>query len=203
LLPNPRTQTRRSHRIDALLSERVRLSHSQDLTNSQGQNSRFIHRFLLDPSSGPYVVRSIAHHELAFSCVANLNSAFSFRQDDPPRNGSVDLELALLKGHLGLCSYAIKYWISHVLAYLINLQASENLSDELFLQVNMLVKSARKSDVPPEQSPNVQILRGLQKLGNENDVRSFIQVVIEFSNKYLRVERTHASAEGQELVNEP
>ena len=67
----------------------------------------------------------------------------------------------------------------------------------------MLVKSARKFDVPPEQSPNVQILRGLQKLGNENDVRSFIQVVIEFSNKYLRVERTHASAEGQELVNEP
>jgi hypothetical protein len=132
-----------------------------------------------------------------------LNSAFSFRQDDPSRNGSVDLELALLKGHLGLCSYAIKYWISHVLAYLVNMQLSENLSDELLLQVKTLVKNARKSDVMPEQSPNAPILRGLQKLGNENDVRRFIQVVVAFSNEYLEVERTHASAEGQELVNEP
>lgn len=149
------------------------------------------------------MVRSIAHHELAFSCVANLNSAFSFRQDDLSRNGSVDLELALLKGHLGLCSYAIKYWISHVLAYLVNMQLSENLSNELLLQIKMLVKSARKSDVLPEESSNAPILRGLQKLGNENDVRRFIQVVIAFSNEYLEVERTHASAEGQEPVNEP
>jgi hypothetical protein len=83
------------------------------------------------------------------------------------------------------------------------MQLSENLSDELLLQIKMLVKSARKSDVPPEQLSNAPTLRGLQKLGNENDVRRFIQVMIAFSNKYLEVERTHASAEGQELANEP
>jgi len=83
------------------------------------------------------------------------------------------------------------------------MQLSENLSDELLLQIKMLVKSAKKSDVLPEQSSNAPILRGLQKLGNENDIRRFTQVVIAFSNEYLEVERTHASAEGQELVSEP
>ena len=83
------------------------------------------------------------------------------------------------------------------------MQLSETLSDELLLQIKMLVKGARKSDVLPEQSSNTPILRGLRKLENENDVRRFIQVVIAFSNEYLEVERTHASAEGQELVNEP
>ena len=89
-----------------------------------------------------------------------------------------------------------------MLAYLVNMQLSENLSDELLLQVKMLVKSVRKSDALPRRSPNAPILHGLQKLGNEDDVRRFIQVVIAFSNEYLQVERTHASAEGQELVNE-
>jgi hypothetical protein len=83
------------------------------------------------------------------------------------------------------------------------MQLSESLSDELLLQIKMLVKSARKSDTLPEQSSNAPILGGLQKLGNENDVRRFIQVAIAFSNEYLEVERTHTSAEGQELVNEP
>jgi hypothetical protein len=83
------------------------------------------------------------------------------------------------------------------------MQLSENLSNELLLQIKMLVKSARKSDVLLEPSSNAPVLRGLQKLGNENDVRRFIEVAIEFSNKYLRFERTQASAEGQELVNEP
>lgn len=83
------------------------------------------------------------------------------------------------------------------------MQLSENLSDELLLQVKMLVKSARKSDALPEQSSNAPIPRGLQKLENEDDVRKFVQVVTAFSNECLEVERTHASAEGQELVNEP
>lgn len=109
----------------------------------------------------------------------------------------MDFDLAILKGHLGLCSYAIEYWVSHILAYLSNLRESEELSSELLHQVKMLIESARKCVSPSEQMPKEAKKRVLRNLGDENDIRSFIQMVTAFSIECLEAERTHSSAEGQ------
>lgn len=109
----------------------------------------------------------------------------------------MDFDLAVLKGHLGLCSYAIEYWVSHILAYLAKLRESEELSNELLHQVNMLIESTRKRVSLPEQMPKETKSRILRNLGDENDIRSFIQTVSAFSIEYLEAERTHSSAEGQ------
>lgn len=123
-------------------------------------------------------------------------SGLSLHQSDAPFTNSVDFELATLKGHLGLCSYAIRYWISHVLAYLTHKQPSESTSNELVEQLRSFMQSSKRPYILPRQPSSSVDLRHFQRLGNELEILAFLQAAHAFAGEALEVERAHESAEG-------
>jgi hypothetical protein len=123
-------------------------------------------------------------------------SGLSLHKNDGPSTSAVDFELATLKGHLGLCSYAIRYWISHVLAYLTHTQPSESTPNELLEHLRSFVKASKRPDILPRQPSSSVDLRQFQRLGNELEILAFLQTAHTFAVESLEAERAHESAEG-------
>lgn len=123
-------------------------------------------------------------------------SGLSLHENDGPSANAVDFELATLKGHLGLCSYAIRYWNSHVLAYLTTKQPSESTSNELVEHLRSFMQSSKRPDILPRQLSNSVDLSYFQRLGNELEILAFLQAAHAFAVESLDVERAHESAEG-------
>jgi hypothetical protein len=123
-------------------------------------------------------------------------SGLSLHQNDGQSTNAVDFELVTLKGHLGLCSYAIRYWILHVVAYLTHKQPSESTSNELVEHLKNFMQSSKRPNILPRQASSSIASRHFQSLGDEPEILAFLQAANAFAVESLEVERVHESAEG-------
>lgn len=94
--------------------------------------------YLLDQQSGPFVKVAQAHFNIAFSCIANLNSTLSVVPRHAGGMTEVDLENIVVQGGYGLQQYGQNYWAEHVLAYLDNISSLDDQSEQSELLISAL-----------------------------------------------------------------
>jgi hypothetical protein len=98
-------------------------------------------RYILHPSSGPYLQEGHAHFDVAFSCVAYLSSSICLIS---PSMADFEAENRIIKGYHGLHNYAHEFWIHHLLRFSFPaLCDSSTNAEALVQQVNCLSQSQR------------------------------------------------------------
>ncbi|MCJ1262293.1 hypothetical protein MMC22_002163 [Lobaria immixta] len=124
--------------------------------------------YLLDQQSGPFVEVAQAHFNVAFSCIANLNSTLSVVPRHSGGMTEVDLESIVVQGGYGLQRYGQHYWAEHVLAYLDNISSLDDQSQILISALNEFSKVRRHNSayrIEPSSKPLSRVVsNGLKKL---------------------------------------
>ncbi|KAK8013246.1 hypothetical protein PG991_009517, partial [Apiospora marii] len=102
----------------------------------------YIHRYLLDPDSGPFLDSLLCEISVATGCMAQLSQSLELlNQSSTPNDKEIDIALELY----ALVPYAQQYWTTHLLACLGFDTASHQLPElsKLLSQIERLTESLR------------------------------------------------------------
>lgn len=122
-------------------------------------------RFLLDPTSGPFIQASVSELGIAFSCISQINQSLDLIK---PTSSPDDI-VGVAQGLHGALPYAFNHWASHFLDFL-----DGRDSAALMNQVSEFCGRLRKVHCPEGQPESIDIAderdRRLSKLGSMEEV---------------------------------
>jgi hypothetical protein len=153
-------------------------------------------RYILHPSSGPYLQECHAHFDMAFSCVSYLSSSICLIS---PSMTDFEAENRIIKGFHGLHRYAHEFWIDHLLRFsLSKLCDSPAETKALVQQVDCLSQSQSLPhlyDTPMANS--IEVYSGshehLSSWYQFPNIQRFLEKVLVF-RKRLEQERSNTNS---------
>lgn len=158
--------------------------------------------YLLDMHSGPFIDTSLAHFNIAFSCVTNLTAASKVVPRFHEGATESDLEALVIQGSYGLHNYSHQFWAEHVRAFFSTVSALDEHARPLIEALEALcIVLKRQCEIGMNCdtiNTSSNAAQGLQKLMKFPRLHSLMTTWLLFRSKLDEMVPTLGNIENQE-----